>query len=343
MHSLGFINRDIKPENILLDDNYNVKVCDFGWSCHLSDESYRKLKAGTFVYMSPESLTGSLQDESSDVWSLGILLYELLYNKEPYSGVSCGDQFKKIKQTTLDFNDRDICPKAKILITQILQLNSNKRPTVNEILLSSFLKDAEPETVTKRPIKKSLDKENQSYLNLMLSHKPQGVGNYSYYGMKSDKSSSINKKGSEYDICKPRSKKPIMLSKHVSQDKIITSNQVLLNSYYKPVIDISMDKKHVSKTLLHTDNSSYSNHDNYQPKRKESDDFIYHSHIQKNMRSISVAKPNIKPIYLVKPDETYNAKIIAPKVGNHFYGGYDKKPERVYRYANNEYSFPHHN
>ena len=86
MHNKGFIMRDLKPENLLLDSKMNIKLCDFGWAAHMNDEEYRKLKSGTYAYMSPESLKGELQGKQSDIWSLGILLYELNYKKEPFSG-----------------------------------------------------------------------------------------------------------------------------------------------------------------------------------------------------------------------------------------------------------------
>ena len=139
MHQKKYINRDLKPENILLDDENNVKLCDFGWACHLNETVYRRLKAGTYAYMSPENLSGALQDEASDIWSLGILLYELLYNKEPFSGISCNDQLKKIKQNSIDFAKREISSEAKHLITKILQLDKNSRPSIGAVLNSDFL------------------------------------------------------------------------------------------------------------------------------------------------------------------------------------------------------------
>ena len=81
LHNMKLIHRDIKPENILLDDNFNVKLCDFGWSCYLDDDDYRTTVCGTYEYMSPEILGTRFHTNKVDIWCLGILLYELLYGE----------------------------------------------------------------------------------------------------------------------------------------------------------------------------------------------------------------------------------------------------------------------
>ena len=77
--------RDLKPENCLLTHDNRIKICDFGWACKFNDEEhYLKLQAGSLPYMSPESLRGDTSTQKTDIWSLGILLYELFFNKEPF-------------------------------------------------------------------------------------------------------------------------------------------------------------------------------------------------------------------------------------------------------------------
>lgn len=143
IHKKGFINRDIKPENILLDNHGNVKICDFGWASHKSDDSYRKLRAGTIPYMSPESLSGEYQELSSDIWSLGILLYELFNNKEPYSGMSCNDQLNKIRTRAISHRRTDIPISGKSLIQILLTPDKDKRPKIEEIYKHTYLKSYE--------------------------------------------------------------------------------------------------------------------------------------------------------------------------------------------------------
>lgn len=147
VHEKGYIIRDLKPENMLLDTNLNVKLCDFGWSVGLHDFEFRKSKAGTFAYMSPESLKGELQDEKTDVWSLGILLYELFVGKEPYTADNFFDQLDNIAKGFPGYPPNiNVPPEAHILILQMLQTNKNLRPTLTEILNSEFMTGVVPVT-----------------------------------------------------------------------------------------------------------------------------------------------------------------------------------------------------
>lgn len=86
LHSLKVLHRDIKPENLLLDEDFNVKLCDFGWSCNLVENEERLSVCGTYEYMSPEILHKQKHTDKVDIWCLGILLYEMLHgelNRQP--------------------------------------------------------------------------------------------------------------------------------------------------------------------------------------------------------------------------------------------------------------------
>ena len=71
MHSKNVLHRDVKPENILLDEHLRVKLCDFDWAVELAENTRRKSLCGTVEYMAPEIYKGELQTEKTDVWALG--------------------------------------------------------------------------------------------------------------------------------------------------------------------------------------------------------------------------------------------------------------------------------
>ena len=89
-HEHQIIHRDIKPQNILMDEQGNVKITDFGIATTLSATSYTKTNSviGTVHYLSPEQAKGGIASHKSDIYALGIVLYELLTGELPFSGES---------------------------------------------------------------------------------------------------------------------------------------------------------------------------------------------------------------------------------------------------------------
>ena len=89
-HENGIIHRDIKPQNILMDEEGNVKITDFGIATSLGATSYTQTNSviGTVHYLSPEQARGGIATGKSDIYALGIVLYELLTGELPFSGES---------------------------------------------------------------------------------------------------------------------------------------------------------------------------------------------------------------------------------------------------------------
>ncbi|KAG0736867.1 hypothetical protein G6F57_013111 [Rhizopus arrhizus] len=83
MHSFGVIHRDLKLENILLSKQGSVKLGDFGWSVH-DPRPRRRTFCGTLDYLPPEMIANEPHTEAVDVWSLGVICYELIVGKPPF-------------------------------------------------------------------------------------------------------------------------------------------------------------------------------------------------------------------------------------------------------------------
>lgn len=129
-HSNGIVHRDLKPENVLLSDDGRIKVTDFGLARELSADTDTGSLVGTVAYLAPEVIKRGKTQTQSDIYSFGIMLYEMLTGKQPFLGTDA------IQIAMLHTTSR--VPSAK-------ELNPNADSELNELMLFS----TEPEVLNR--------------------------------------------------------------------------------------------------------------------------------------------------------------------------------------------------
>ncbi|OMJ92677.1 hypothetical protein SteCoe_4556 [Stentor coeruleus] len=138
MHSKGILHRDLKAENILISEDFRSKICDLGWSTYC--DKPRNTFCGTLDYMSPELLNGEMYSFPSDIWSLGILLYEMLHGKMPFDASNESEKLQNIKTKNF-FIEPKISQAGRGLLQKILTYDPHKRITLNEILKHRWIQE----------------------------------------------------------------------------------------------------------------------------------------------------------------------------------------------------------
>ncbi|EGR28094.1 protein kinase domain protein [Ichthyophthirius multifiliis] len=132
LHNKNIIHRDIKLENLLIDEDQNVKIIDFGFAvCITSD---RKLTSfcGTPSYMAPEIVSKTdYYGPPVDIWTCGVLLFVLFCGAFPFKGIDESDLYKKIKECELEIPSY-VPNGVKSLISLILKKNPQDRLTIDQ-------------------------------------------------------------------------------------------------------------------------------------------------------------------------------------------------------------------
>lgn len=116
---------DIKPENILIGYNHELKISDFGWSVH-APSSKRKTICGTIDYLPPEMLNHQSYDHTVDLWCLGILTYEFICGNPPFESQETSVTYQKIKAVDYTFPNH-VTLEARSFISKLLVFTPSQR------------------------------------------------------------------------------------------------------------------------------------------------------------------------------------------------------------------------
>ena len=129
-------HRDIKLENILVQNDDTIKLIDFGFAVKGNKETYQKLFCGTPSYMPPEIVNKEKYiAQYSDIWSLGVLLYTMLYGRFPFRAKDDDKLFSLINSGNIEFPEYiPVNECIKNLIKKIINFNPKLRPSPEEII-----------------------------------------------------------------------------------------------------------------------------------------------------------------------------------------------------------------
>lgn len=141
IHERDIIHRDIKPANLFMTNDKTIKIGDFGVSAKISaiatsvrENYFSGTVVGTPVYMSPEMLNNDMYDKKTDVYSMGVTIYELCFFQPPRKAVPSIEDgtlvFINIKKTV---NENVYSKELLDIIDKMIEIDSDKRPSSEEI------------------------------------------------------------------------------------------------------------------------------------------------------------------------------------------------------------------
>lgn len=183
LHENDLIHRDIKPENLLLDNNNILKLCDFGL-CNSNSIGNRNTVCGTLEYMAPEILNENSYDKSVDIWSLGVLLFELTNGQTPYK------QNLSNQTHHIHYVNQNISVPCKELINKMLCHDPKQRITVKNIFNEAIISNMVVKTIKKiningtYTINRPFSNDNNLLSSIVIQKKEkdvsyqESIGNY---------------------------------------------------------------------------------------------------------------------------------------------------------------------
>ena len=329
LHKHGYIHRDIKPENILIDDNFDIKLCDFGW-CVSIEKGERTTFCGTYEYMAPEMVNDEFYDMGIDIWSLGVLLYEMIHGYSPFRAHNNFVQDAKSAQVEIFVNiknnkytiDKEMSEECIDLIAKLLTTDTKKRIKIGDIFTHPWVVKKEKEYF---PLSKKLNSTNinktsdiikmEDNNNSIINNLKQ-IKNKNYNFVYSKNYNNINNNN--------ESSRFIQDKKKIDEKDINIEHKVLLTEANKDINNLIESKKpelNIKHELIkpkekEEEKESYSKNNYYNMRAKKNKNILPKVNrtqktiiIKKNIPSIKIESSKLFENHIIKSiDNTIKLK-----------------------------------
>jgi len=138
----NIIHRDIKPENLLIDEFDTLKISDFGFAVKFEENETFEILCGSPLYMAPEIMKSKQYNNKIDLWSSGIVLFQMLFNKTPYTAKNHYELLQKIESKHVSIpNNFCISENCKNILQHLLVKNPIKRINWKKFYKHPFIYD----------------------------------------------------------------------------------------------------------------------------------------------------------------------------------------------------------
>ena len=136
----NIVHRDLKPHNILINkETKQIKICDFGFAKEFKDTLLSDTICGSPLYMAPELLQNQKYNIKSDIWSIGIIMYEIVMKDHPFKSNNISDLIHKINNNKPILTTSKFSYECKELINNLLVVDYNKRLEWDELFNNKWI------------------------------------------------------------------------------------------------------------------------------------------------------------------------------------------------------------
>lgn len=137
----NIIHRDLKPHNILVTHDNMLKISDFGFAkSYKPDNNLKQTMCGSPIYMAPEILQGKSYNINADLWSFGVIMYELYYGKVPINGYDIGNLINNVRKFEYVPGNKPISYDGEDLLRNLLKKDPSERISWNKFIKHPWFK-----------------------------------------------------------------------------------------------------------------------------------------------------------------------------------------------------------